>query len=548
MAEELVSDTGDGRSLSLNQQEHIAQRLQHMTADIDLDVLLKELLGDKIQPRNKEKRRESRSRSRSKDRDTHTRLTSRDDNESSDSRDRDRSRSRSRDRYSRSRSKERETNKDRKDCPSSKGKKPWLVFDEEREARTVFFMQLNSFATNRSLRNFFSKAGPVSTVHVIVNPFEYSVCVAYITFKKKKSVSKALKMTGRCLSGQPVIVRQTQHNGFQTLAAKAQNLVHAAKPAVQEKLVSGASGSLTGMIPAQPNRGADTRPPHMSVLPPAPNISKDYLSQGKLSAQEPSPMRGAQAISHHTYVPANDRRAPLNSASYLPQHIKMDNAYDDKVTYLRLHDGTLKKVTSGDQLLNAIKNQEADSAIVELYHPTTRPLIHYPYLCVFPWTMSQDNLTLYVNLKANREKFLQDRWCNLTEGRTYKATSWGHPSHIDESGLSESMQSNWSTPPPGYRQTDHSLPHRQEAMSSTSSYVPHALSQQEARSFGPPDINSITQAWIHLKGHTNMITDLQQATQLVNCAVEDGIPFTIQAWTTETGCQHNPHLSAFVVD
>ncbi|KAK4317405.1 hypothetical protein Pmani_011507 [Petrolisthes manimaculis] len=517
----------EGESLSLSQQEHIAQRLQHMTADIDLDVLLKQLLGDKIQPRNKEKRRESRSRSRS--------------------RDRDRSRSRSWDRYSRSRSKERETNKDRNDCPSSKGNKPWLIFDEEREAKTVFFMQLSSFATKRSLRNFFSKAGPVSTVHVMVNPFEHSVCVAYITFKKKKSVSKALKMTGRCLSGQPVIVRQTQHNGFQTLAAKAQNLVHAAKPAVQEKLVSVASGSQTRMIPTQPNQGANARLPHMSVLPPAPNISKDDLFQGKLSAREPSPMGRAQAISRHTYEPANDRRAPLDSASYHRQRIKRDDAYDDKVTYLRLHDGTLIKVTSGVQLLNAIKNQEADSAIVELYHPTTRPLIHHPYLCEFPWTMSQDNLTLYVNLKANRDKFLQERRCNSTEGRTFTATSWGHPSHIDKSGMSESMQSNWSTPPPRYRQTDHSLPrrpHHHEAMSSTSSYVTRTPSQQEARS---PDINSISQAWICLNGQTHMITDLQQATQLVNYAMEDGTPFTIRAWTTETGGQHNSHLSAFVV-
>lgn len=82
---------------------------------------------------------------------------------------------------------------------------------EERDARTVFVMQLSQRIRARDLEDFFSSVGKVRDVRMIVcNKTRRFKGIAYIEFKDPESVALALGLSGQKLLGIPIIVQHTQ--------------------------------------------------------------------------------------------------------------------------------------------------------------------------------------------------------------------------------------------------------------------------------------------------------------------------------------------------
>ncbi|XP_058679194.1 probable RNA-binding protein 23 isoform X3 [Ammospiza caudacuta] len=150
----------------------------------------------------RKKRSRSRSRehrhSRSRDRDRDRRRRSR----SRDRRSRHRSRSRER---RRSRSRERRSRDDRSREPLGS------LSPEERDARTVFCMQLAARIRPRDLEDFFSAVGKVRDVRIISDRnSRRSKGIAYVEFCEIQSVPLAIGLTGQRLLGVPIIVQASQ--------------------------------------------------------------------------------------------------------------------------------------------------------------------------------------------------------------------------------------------------------------------------------------------------------------------------------------------------
>ncbi|XP_022381851.1 probable RNA-binding protein 23 isoform X2 [Enhydra lutris kenyoni] len=183
-----------------------------------------------------------RKRSRSRDRDRHRRRSSR-----SRSRDRQRRhRSRSWDRRhsseSRSRDWRREDRVRYRSPPLATGrryahsKSPHFrekspvrepidnLSPEERDARTVFCMQLAARIRPRDLEDFFSAVGKVRDVRIISDRnSRRSKGIAYVEFCEIQSVPLAIGLTGQRLLGVPIIVQASQAEKNR-LAAMANNL------------------------------------------------------------------------------------------------------------------------------------------------------------------------------------------------------------------------------------------------------------------------------------------------------------------------------------
>ncbi|XP_030639408.1 RNA-binding protein 39b isoform X3 [Chanos chanos] len=186
----------------------------------------------------KKKRSRSRSRSRSLER---RRSRSRDRKKSRDrrkSRSRERKRSRSRDRR-RSHSRERAGRyrgrrspfgrRSRSRSPFRKDKSPVRqpidnISPEERDARTVFCMQLAARIRPRDLEDFFSAVGKVRDVRMISDRnSRRSKGIAYVEFVDVNSVPLAIGLTGQRLLGVPIIVQASQAEKNRA-AALANNL------------------------------------------------------------------------------------------------------------------------------------------------------------------------------------------------------------------------------------------------------------------------------------------------------------------------------------
>ncbi|CAH1183400.1 unnamed protein product [Phaedon cochleariae] len=188
--------------------------------------------------RSRDKRRPSRERKRSRSpkvRSRDRRRSRSKDVRRSKSRDR---RSKSKDRRSRSRDRKRRDRKSRsrdrkspiiKKKSPSPAKPPFLklgrspprgirsgspleeLSPEERDARTVFVMQLSQRIRARDLEDFFSSVGKVRDVRMIVcNKTRRFKGIAYIEFKDPESVALALGLSGQKLLGIPIIVQHTQ--------------------------------------------------------------------------------------------------------------------------------------------------------------------------------------------------------------------------------------------------------------------------------------------------------------------------------------------------
>ncbi|KAJ8939944.1 hypothetical protein NQ318_007872 [Aromia moschata] len=191
--------------------------------------------------KSRDKRRSSRDRKRSRTPDKkrsrdHRRTRSKDRrSKSKDRRSRSRDkRSKSRDRKRRDRER-RSRSRDKKTSPPPKKRSPSPVAKppfprrgrsplglrgtspleelspEERDARTVFVMQLSQRIRSRDLEEFFSSVGKVRDVRMIVcNKTRRFKGIAYIEFKDPESVALALGLSGQKLLGVPIIVQHTQ--------------------------------------------------------------------------------------------------------------------------------------------------------------------------------------------------------------------------------------------------------------------------------------------------------------------------------------------------
>ncbi|XP_023180842.1 RNA-binding protein 39-like isoform X1 [Xiphophorus maculatus] len=216
-----------------------------MADDLDIEAMLEAPFrkedGKNQSPEGQEERSKRKKRSRSRDR---KRSRSRDkkrsrSRERKGSRSRDRRRSRSRERRrSRSRSRERggrykdhhkHRRRSRSKSPIRKEKSPArLPLDnltpEERDARTVFCMQLAARIRPRDLEEFFSAVGKVRDVRMISDRnSRRSKGIAYIEFVEASSVPLAIGLTGQRLLGVPIIVQASQAEKNRAAAAAAAN-------------------------------------------------------------------------------------------------------------------------------------------------------------------------------------------------------------------------------------------------------------------------------------------------------------------------------------
>lgn len=185
---------------------------------------------DRSRDRSREKSRDrsrEKSRDRGKDRDRdrdRDRERERDRDRDKDSKHRRRSRSRSRSRKSRSKSREKSRDKDRARAKTKSPRrertppevrlareKEKELKELERATRTVFAYNLNIKAEERDLYEFFSKAGTVTDIRLIMDRnTRKSKGLAYIEFAKQEEVFNALALTGHPLLGQAVMVKASE--------------------------------------------------------------------------------------------------------------------------------------------------------------------------------------------------------------------------------------------------------------------------------------------------------------------------------------------------
>ncbi|XP_061634538.1 RNA-binding protein 39b isoform X1 [Phyllopteryx taeniolatus] len=184
---------------------------------------------------NRKKRRsKSRSpgskkrRSRSRDRKKAKKRSKSRERKPSHSKERHRSRSRSRERAGRYKARKSPVRK-RSKSPFKKEKSPIRqpidnLTPEERDARTVFCMQLAARIRARDLEDFFSAVGKVRDVRMISDRnSRRSKGIAYIEFVESSSVPLAIGLTGQRLLGVPIIVQASQAEKNRAAAA-ANNL------------------------------------------------------------------------------------------------------------------------------------------------------------------------------------------------------------------------------------------------------------------------------------------------------------------------------------
>ncbi|XP_017134499.1 RNA-binding protein 39 isoform X1 [Drosophila elegans] len=182
--------------------------------------------------RSRDRRGGSKSLQRDRSRDKRRRSRSRDQQRKrlSPIRERKRSHSRSKDRNSRRRG----THSPRRRSPANGAgdrTPPTELSPEERDARTVFCIQLSQRVRARDLEEFFSSVGKVRDVRLITcNKTKRFKGIAYIEFEDPESVALALGLSGQRLLGIPIMVQHTQAE---------KNRLQNAAPAFQPKSHTG---------------------------------------------------------------------------------------------------------------------------------------------------------------------------------------------------------------------------------------------------------------------------------------------------------------------
>ncbi|XP_022949796.1 RNA-binding protein 39-like isoform X1 [Cucurbita moschata] len=183
----------------------------------------KEKEKEKERERDKDRRDKERDRERHKEKDRERDKDRRDkererekekERERREREKREREREEERSRRSRSRSvREKEREVDVRENRRMKEKKDMVEpeADPERDQRTVFAYQMPLKATERDVYEFFSKAGKVRDVRLIMDRnSRRSKGVGYVEFYDAMSVPMAIALSGQLLFGQPVMVKPSE--------------------------------------------------------------------------------------------------------------------------------------------------------------------------------------------------------------------------------------------------------------------------------------------------------------------------------------------------
>ncbi|XP_072777461.1 probable RNA-binding protein 23 isoform X2 [Taeniopygia guttata] len=184
--------------------------------------------GSSSRKKRSRSREHRHSRSRDRERDRRRRSRSRDRRSRHRSRSRERRRSRSRERRSRDERARRRFGHSKSPLyrEKSPGREPLgSLSPEERDARTVFCMQLAARIRPRDLEDFFSAVGKVRDVRIISDRnSRRSKGIAYVEFCEIQSVPLAIGLTGQRLLGVPIIVQasQAEKNRLAAMAAPLQ--------------------------------------------------------------------------------------------------------------------------------------------------------------------------------------------------------------------------------------------------------------------------------------------------------------------------------------
>ncbi|BBH05506.1 Splicing factor, CC1-like protein [Prunus dulcis] len=165
---------------------------------------------EKERPRRSSDREEKERAHRSSDREEKERPRKSIDREEKERSRRSRSRSdRDREREIREREREIELRESRRFKEKKEAVEPEA--DPERDQRTVFAYQMPLKATERDVYEFFSKAGKVRDVRLIMDRnSRRSKGVGYIEFYDAMSVPMAIALSGQLLLGQPVMVKPSE--------------------------------------------------------------------------------------------------------------------------------------------------------------------------------------------------------------------------------------------------------------------------------------------------------------------------------------------------
>ncbi|OAY52292.1 RNA-binding protein 39 isoform X1 [Manihot esculenta] len=193
-------DRGRDRERDRDREERNGkERDRDRDRERDHDKDRRERDRDSEKDREKERERSRRSRSRSE-----RRQSDLDERETEKSRDRD-YKERERERESRERDRESRRTKDRKEEVAEP------EADPERDQRTVFAYQICLKADERDVYEFFSRAGKVRDVRLIMDRnSRRSKGVGYIEFYDAMSVPMAIALSGQPLLGQPVMVKPSE--------------------------------------------------------------------------------------------------------------------------------------------------------------------------------------------------------------------------------------------------------------------------------------------------------------------------------------------------
>ncbi|GMP32811.1 hypothetical protein CsSME_00006398 [Camellia sinensis var. sinensis] len=205
--------------------------------------------GSREKDKEREKDKRDKEKERERDRERREKDKEREKEKEVELHRRSRSRSRSSKRHDSDRERDKEYLRDRetelelRDSRRLKEKKEAVEpeADPERDQRTVFAYQMPLKATERDVYEFFSKAGKVRDVRLIMDRnSRRSKGVGYIEFYDAMSVPMAIALSGHLLLGQPVMVKpsEAEKNLVQTNAA-AGGLVVGPYGAVDRKLYVG---------------------------------------------------------------------------------------------------------------------------------------------------------------------------------------------------------------------------------------------------------------------------------------------------------------------
>eukprot|EP00794_Sanderia_malayensis_P019139 gene19139-21056_t len=213
---------GDSRERSLSRERIKKRRDRSRSAERRKSPDSRRRRRSRSPEGRSEKRRGSYANERDRDTDRDRERNRERDRERERDRDRNRDRDRERDRE---REKERERNRRSRDVspirkpryssPGDENKREREIQDEnlsaeERDARTVFIMQLARNVTIRDIMEFFSKVGQVVDVRLISDRnSRRSKGIGYVEFTDKSAVPLGINLSGQKLLGVPIMVQPT---------------------------------------------------------------------------------------------------------------------------------------------------------------------------------------------------------------------------------------------------------------------------------------------------------------------------------------------------